>query len=101
MHAARYANASRCCDLLKPGGDVDPIAEDVVALDDDVAEVDANAESNAAIFWNVDGLGDHRCLHLDRAAHGIDHARELQQQAVAGGLDDAAAVTGDGRVYDL
>jgi len=30
MHTARYANASRCRDLLKPGGDVDAIAKDVV-----------------------------------------------------------------------
>ena len=41
---------------------------------------------------NLRGAVGHRRLHLDRAAHGIDHARELQQQAVAGGLDDAPAV---------
>ena len=34
-------------------------------------------------------------LHLDRAAHRIDDAGELDQQAVAGGLDDAAAMLGD------
>ena len=39
--------------------------------------------------------------HLDRAAHGIDDAGELHQQAVAGGLDDAAVVLGDLRVEKL
>src|SRR5580700_7055637 len=43
----------------------------------------------------------HRLLHLDRAAHRIDDATKLHQQAVAGGLDDAAAVLGDLRVEEL
>ena len=101
MHAARYANPSRRRDLLQAGGDVDAVAEDVVALDDDVADVDADAEGNAPILGYLGGAVSHRRLHLDRAAHSIDHARELQQQAVAGGLDDAAAVAGDRRVDDL
>ena len=37
----------------------------------------------------------HLALHLDRAAHRVDDAGELDQQAVAGGLDDAAAMLGD------
>ena len=43
----------------------------------------------------------HRPLHLNRAAHGVDDAGELDQQAVAGGLDDAAAMLGDLRVDQL
>ena len=37
----------------------------------------------------------HAALDVDGAAHGVDDAGELDQQAVAGGLDDAAAVLGD------
>ena len=33
----------------------------------------------------------HLALHLDRAAHRIDDAGELDEHAVAGRLDDAAA----------
>ena len=95
MHAARYANPSRRRDLLQTGSDVDAVAEDVVALDDDVADVDADAEGNAPILGYPGGAVSHRRLHLDRAAHGIDHARELQQQAVARGLDDAPSMAGD------
>jgi hypothetical protein len=37
-------------------------------------------------------------MHLHRAPHGIHHARELGQEAVAGVLYDAAAVFGDLRL---
>ena len=35
------------------------------------------------------------------AAHGVDRAPGLHQHAIAGGLDDAAAVAGDGGVYQV
>ena len=35
---------------------------------------------------------DHRGLDFDRAAHGVDHAAELDDRAVAGALDDAAVM---------
>ena len=38
---------------------------------------------------------DHAALNLDGAAHRVDDAGELHQQAVAGGLDDATAVLVD------
>ena len=37
----------------------------------------------------------------DGAAHGVDRAPGLHQRAIAGGLDDAAAVAGDGGVYQV
>ena len=41
---------------------------------------------------------DHAVLHLDGAAHGVDHAAELDQAAVAGALDDAPVVGVDRRI---
>ena len=43
----------------------------------------------------------HTALYLQRAAHGVDDARKLDEDAVAGGLDDAAATRRDGRVDQL
>jgi hypothetical protein len=40
-------------------------------------------------------------LNRDRASHGIDGARELDQYTVAGGLDDAAPMGSDCRINDL
>ena len=40
-------------------------------------------------------------LHFDRAAHGVDHAAELDEAAVAGALDDAAVMRGDGGIDQI
>ena len=49
-------------------------------------------------LMGADEEGTHerlKALHRDRAAHRIDDAGKLDQQAVAGGLDDAAPVFRD------
>ena len=54
-----------------------------------------------SIRWSsgVAGIAlGHPALHRDRAGDGVDDARELDQHAVAGGLDDAAVVLGDLRI---
>ena len=40
-------------------------------------------------------------VQFDRAAHRIDDAGKLGKEAVAGGLDDAAAMPGDLGVNDF
>jgi hypothetical protein len=39
--------------------------------------------------------GNHLPLHLDRTAHRVDDAGELDEEAVAGGFDDATPMLGD------
>ncbi len=80
---------------LQPVGDIDAVAMDVVALDNDVAEVDADAELDPLVRRHA---GVSLCLgllDLDRATQGVDHAGKLDQQAVAHGLDQASAVLVD------
>ena len=50
---------------------------------------------NAALLFG------HRRLHLGRASERVDDAGELDQEAVAGRLDDAAAMAGDLRIDHL
>jgi len=38
---------------------------------------------------------EHPALHLGSAAHRVDDARKLREQAVAGGLDDTAPMFRD------
>ena len=85
-----------CCGALRVEVSADPDA--VVACH---CGEDANAQLDAAVRRDVGVPFRHRPLHLDRAAYSIDDARELHQQAVAGGLDDAAVVFGDFRINEL
>ena len=90
-----YANPARLGDPFQSGRDIHPVAVDVVALDDDVAEVDADPEYDP-LFLRGPGIAlGHPPLHRDRTGDGLDHARELDQDAVAGRFDDAALVLGD------
>jgi hypothetical protein len=84
-----------------PRSDVDPIAINVVGLDDDVAEIDADTQLDAIVRLDAGVPRGHPLLHFDRAAHRIDDAGKFHQHAVAGGLDNAAAVLGDLRIEEL
>jgi len=69
-----------------------------------------------AVFATVVGLGGalvvgqglvrHHAVrpesqHVERAACGIDHAAEFDQEAVADGLEDSPPVPGDGRIEEF
>jgi hypothetical protein len=66
--------------------------ERIVALDDHVAEIDADAQLYAVVSPDAGIPPGHRLLDRDRATHRIDDARKLDQEAIAGGLNDAAVV---------
>ena len=85
-------------DAFEPRGDIDAVAHQIaVALLDDVAEMNADAELDALLGRHAGVALDHAVLHFDGAAHGVDDAAELDDAAVAGALDDAAVMHGDGR----
>ena len=83
-------------------GDIDAVAHQVaVALLDDIAQMNADAELDAALGRQAGVALDHAVLHLDGAAHGVDHAAELDEDAVAGALDHAPVMHGDGRIDQI
>src|SRR5271165_1288762 len=83
-------------DPLQPRRDIDAISHQIaVALLDDVAEMNADAKLDATLRRQAGVAFDETVLHLDRAAHGVDHAAELNKRAVAGALDDAPVVRVD------
>src|SRR5690348_6359364 len=63
---------------LKPRCNIDAVAVDIVVLNDDISEMDADAQS--------DGIPQSRCtntcaqlvLYVDRTLHSADDTRELQ-----------------------
>ena len=82
-------------------GDVDAVAIEIAALHHDVAEIDADAQHDAAVLRLPGGRRGHRLLDVDGALHGVHRAAELHHDAVAGHLEDAALVLGHQRRDDL
>jgi hypothetical protein len=87
--AAGFRNPFETC------RDIDAVAEDIVVVKDDVADVNADPELDPHLRRNIGVLPGHGALDLERATRRIDRAGEFHQQAVAGGLDDTAAMRGD------
>src|SRR5262249_46556068 len=79
---------------LEPGGDDDAVAVDIAALDDHVPEIDRHPEDDVPIRGNIPIGGGHGFLQLHGALHGVYGAGELDDDAVAQELDDAAAMLG-------
>ena len=89
------ADPARRGQRLQSGGNIDAVAEQVAVLDDDVAQMQADAELH--LFELGSGgvrLGDRR-LHRQRAGQRVDRAGEFRGNAVAGGGEDASAMRRD------
>ncbi len=63
--------------------------------------MDADAKHDALAVRKARVALNHRVLDFGRATHGVDHAAELDDCAIARAFDDAAAVHGDGRVDQI
>ena len=101
VHGIGDEHSARIGEGLDPGGDVDAVAIEVVALDDHVAEIDTDTQLDTVVPPGTGIALGHRLLHLNSTAHRIDDAGKFHQQAVAGGIDDAALVLGDCRIDEL
>jgi hypothetical protein len=85
---------------LNTSCDVDPVAEQIGTVDDHITDMDANAELHARVRAPPSILSGDRRLHRDCALHGIDRAGEVGNDAVAGGVEDAAPVRRDQLIDD-
>jgi len=77
---------------------VHAIAQYIVAIDNDVAQINADTVLNAPVVHRLRLAFGHTRLHRDGAFERVDDAGELDQQAIAHGLDDAPAMAGDFRI---
>ena len=98
----RQANPVRFGDTFQAGSNVDTVAHQVaVALLDDVADMDADAEFDAALGRHAGVALDHAVLHLDCAPHRVDHAAELDEGSVSGAFHHASGVHSDRRINEV
>ena len=89
----RNADASRFRQPLDPLRDVDAVPVDIVVVDDDVAEVNADPELEAAPAGSPRG-GNGRLYALG-GRHRARHCREFGQDGVAGVIYGRPAVMGE------
>src|SRR5262249_38856384 len=89
------ANPAPLGPSVKPGCNVDAVAEDFALPDDDGPALYAHAKFGARLCRCRGVWGDHLPLQLDRTAHRVDDAGELDKEAVAGRFDDATPMLGD------
>jgi hypothetical protein len=94
------ANPPGLGQLFQPRRDIDPVAEDVLALDNHIAEVDPNTELDPLVGRGGRVALDHPALDLTRTPHRINDARELDQEPVARRLHDPPAMFGDLGVHE-
>jgi hypothetical protein len=92
------ADATGFGDALQPRRNVDPVTEDVIALDQHVAEMDADAPFHSAVAGATSIPFHRQHLQCDRALDGADHRAELDQHPVARRFHNPAAMLGDERV---
>src|SRR5262249_25725922 len=80
---------------------IDPIAVDTLALDNDIAQVDANAKLHAAVGRKFGVSGAELMLDGDGTLHSLDHTGKLRQQVIAWGVHDAPPVLLDESGHQL
>jgi hypothetical protein len=98
---ARDADAAAFGNAFKAGGNVDAVAVDVIAFDDDVANVHADAKRHLATISSAGIARGHGALNLGGTIDTLNGAGKFGKQAIAHQLDDAAAMLGDAGIDDF
>ena len=92
VRGSRDADATRLRYALKPCSDIDTVAENVVALDQDVPEIDPDPEQHTAFRGNSVVPFGHHGLHGYRAFDRIDDRGKLKQYSVSRGFHEATTI---------
>ena len=88
----RDADAPRFSDPLKPSRNVNAITEDVLALDQDVPEIDPDPKQHTPVLRDTFVPLSHHRLHSNRTLDRIDHRGKLKENTVSGGLHEPPPV---------
>ena len=100
VHGVGEEHAARRRLAFQSRRDIHAIAENVVAVDDDVAEIDADTKGNRFVIRTPTVRSAIAFCTEIGALHRIDGAGELDQRAVAHHLHDSPAVRGHGRIEE-
>ena len=92
MHTARHADTAMLGEPFQPCRHVDAVAEDVSFINDDIADVNADAKLDTAIFGNCGITLSHGTLDFHGATGCVDRTRKFDQSTVARCLDHTTTV---------
>src|SRR5262245_8244384 len=101
MYDTRDHDAPRIGECFQPGCHINAIAINVVTINDDIADIDADTKLDAFLTRDIDVTLNHAPLDVDGTSHCVHDTSKLDQHAIASGLDNAATVLGDFRVDEL
>ncbi len=93
-------DAARIRQAFQSRRHVDAFAEDVVVLDHDVTDIDADAQLDALSGFCFAGHFRNATLDFDRAFDGLDRAGKFQQETIAHRFHEPPSAGRDGRVDD-
>jgi hypothetical protein len=92
LDPARDANAAWLRQGLQACRHVYTVAIDIVAVEDDIADIDADAKLDSLLRFDLAVALGHAALDFYGAAQSADYAGELCQEPVASGLHDPPAM---------
>lgn len=93
MDCSRDQDAASRRFRLQACGDVYAVAEQIVLLDDQIAQMQSHTEQDDVVLGLAAALLDHRPLELDRRGRSLGSAGEFHQHTIAGQLDDSSAAS--------
>jgi hypothetical protein len=88
-------DASRLGETFETYSNVHSITEDVLICDDNVTDVNSNAELDPLVLRHVSISFSHIALNINGTPNGVDHAGELNEDPVPGILDDPSPMISD------
>jgi hypothetical protein len=88
-------NATGLRQSLQTRCHIHAIAENVISIDDDIADIYAYPELDAPLIWHLGIALGHPALDIKSAAQCVHYAAKLSQHPVPGVLDDPATVFSD------
>ena len=94
----RHTHPAGLGDDFKTRSDIYVVAEDIVVIDDYIADMDADAKLDHLILLYCGILLSRAALNFHCTACRINGAGELDQHAITGRLDDAPAMGGNCRI---
>jgi hypothetical protein len=80
---ARNHDAAGIGQGLQTRHHIDAVSENIIAVENDVADIDADAEFDALVRRYLGVAFGHAALDIDRPTDGVDHAHEFHKRSVA------------------